>query len=218
MTMRRVVVVVLAFVLMTSLFAADEKVLSIVFSKDDEGKVPKGWKAEKTGEGEGSVWKVVADRTAPSKKGYVLAQTAAGPGPLFNLCVATDTRYKDVDVSVAFKAIKGKKDQGGGIVWRYQDANNYYIARMNPLEDNYRFYKVVAGVRKQLATKEDLPVRAGTWHTLRIKMVGERVECYLDGKKELEGKDDTFTRPGKIGLWTKADAQTYFDDLKVSGK
>src|SRR5262249_50095035 len=141
---------------------ADEKGRTIAFGKDDVGKVPKGWTADKTGKGEGSVWKVVADDTAPSKKGRVLAQTAESPGPMFNLCVADDTNLKDVEVTVAFKANKGAKDQGGGIVWRYQDNNNYYVARMNPLEDNYRLYKVVDGKRIQLATKEDLKIPAGT--------------------------------------------------------
>jgi hypothetical protein len=216
--MRWITTIALAGLLATSLVAADEKERSVVFSKDDEGKLPKGWKAEKTGKGEGSVWKVVADRTAPSKKGYVLAQTASGPNALFNLCVMTESNYKDVDVRVAFKAVKGVKDQGGGIVWRYQDANNYYIARMNPLEDNYRLYKVVAGKRIQLKTQEDLKVREGEWHTLRITMTGDQIACYLDGKKYLEAKDETYTRAGKIGLWSKADARTYFDDLKVSGK
>lgn len=188
------------------------------FTKEDVGKLPTGWKAGKTGEGEGSVWKVIEDATAPSKSGVVLAQTAEGPGPLFNLCVVEDSNRLDVEASVAFKAVKGKKDQGGGILWRYQDANNYYVARMNPLEDNYRVYKVVAGKRIQLGTREELKVPAGEWHTLKIKQAGDRIECYLDGKKELEAKDDAIAKAGKVGLWTKADAQTYFDDFKVSGK
>jgi hypothetical protein len=216
--MRRAAMIALAGLLLASVVAADEKARTVIFSKDDAGKLPEGWKAEKTGKGEGSIWKVVADKTAPSGKGYVLAQTAEGPGPMFNLCVANDGDYKDVDVTVAFKAVAGKKDQGGGIVWRYQDANNYYVARMNPLEDNFRLYKVVAGSRKQLKTQEELKVPTGTWHTLRITMVGDRIACYLDGKKHLEATDDTFTKAGKIGLWTKADAQTYFDNLKISGK
>jgi hypothetical protein len=188
------------------------------FGKDDVGKVPPGWKADQTGKGEGSVWKVVADDTAPSKSGYALAQTAEGPSALFNLCVAEGPSLKDLEISVAFKAVRGKKDQGGGLVWRYQDANNYYLARMNPLEDNYRLYKVVAGRRTQLATREDLKVPANEWHTLKVTQAGDRIECFLDGKKQLEGKDNTFTRAGKVGVWTKADAQTYFDALKVSGK
>jgi hypothetical protein len=96
--------------------AADEKARSVKFSKDDTDRVPAGWKAEKTGRGEGSVWKVVADDTAPSKSGYALAQTAESPGGLFNLCVLEDSKYKDLELSVSFKAVRGKNDQGGGLV------------------------------------------------------------------------------------------------------
>jgi hypothetical protein len=200
------------------LFAADDKPRIFRFGKDDLNKVPEGWKVDRTGKGEGSDWKVVEDKTTPSKSGYALAQAAASPAAMFNLCVVTDTNFKDGEISVAFKAMKGAKDQGGGIVWRYQDADNYYIARMNPLEDNFRVYKVVDGKRTQLDTKEDLKVPAGEWHTLSIKMIGDTMECALDGKKQLSAKDDTFSKAGKVGLWTKADAQTYFDDLTVNGR
>jgi hypothetical protein len=223
MKMRRpclTLVTVLSVVLSsTFLCQADEKPHQFQFSKEDAGKLPKGWKAAKTGEGDGSVWKVVADDTAPSKKGYVLAQTAEGPDRMFNLCVAEDTRFKDGEISVAFKAVKGKEDQGGGIVWRYQDNNNYYICRMNPLEDNFRVYKVVAGRRMQLAsTKNDIKVPAGEWHTIKITMKGDQIECFLDGKKHLEAKDDTFKEARKVGLWSKADAQTNFDNLTIVAK
>jgi hypothetical protein len=183
------------------------------FWKEDLGKLPQGWVAAKTGQGKGSVWKVVADDTSPSKTGYVLTQTAEGPRPLFNLCVVGKSRARDVEITVDFKALKGKIDQGGGFVWRYQDAKNYYVARMNPLEDNYRFYKVVAGKRTQLATREGLKVPAGKWHKLKIEQRGNVVKCYLDGKQVLEAKDDTFQQPGKVGLWTKADAVTSFDNF-----
>ena len=195
-----------------------QRPLSFRFGKEDAGKLPKGWTAAQTGKGAGSVWRAMADDTAPSKSGFVLAQTAESPAALFNLCVVDKTSYKDVELSVAFKAMKGMRDQGGGLVWRYQDADNYYIARMNPLEDNYRLYKVVSGKRTQLATKEDLKAPVGTWHVLTIKMAGDQIECSFDGKKYLEANDDTFTKAGKVGLWTKADAQSYFDDLKISGK
>ena len=142
---------------------------------------------------------VTADDTAPSKSGVALAQTAQSPSAVFNLCVAEDTSYTDVEVIVAFKAVRGDTDQGGGIVWRYQDANNYYIARMNPLEDNYRVYKVVAGKRIQLETREGLKVPAGEWHTLTVRMVGTKIECSLDGKKQLEARDDTFAAAGLVG-------------------
>jgi hypothetical protein len=202
----------------TLLSGADDKARSVKFGKDEAGKLPGGWTAAKTGQGEGSVWKVVADDTAPSKTGHALAQTAESPNALFNLCVLDDGKYKDVEASVAFKALKGKNDQGGGLVWRYQDANNYYIARMNPLEDNFRVYKVVGGKRIQLETKEGLKVPAGEWHTLKIKQEGDKIECWLDNKKYLEATDSAIKDAGKVGLWSKSDAQTEFDDLKISGQ
>jgi hypothetical protein len=197
---------------------ADEKETAVGFQKGDLGKVPAGWKADKTGKGDGSVWKVVADESAPSKTGYALAQTAESPGSMFNLCVADEPSLKDVEVSVAFKAVAGKKDLGGGIVWRYQDANNYYIARMNPLEDNFRVYKVENGKRNKEFQDADVKIPAGEWHTLKIKMVGDHIECFLDGKKYLDVKDGAFDKPGRVGLWTKADAQTHFDQFTMSGK
>jgi hypothetical protein len=162
---------------------------------------------------------VVEDVTAPSKSGAALAQQAEAPNPYFNLCIAEDTRFKDGVIEVAFKAIKGKNDQGGGIVWRYKDGDNYYICRMNPLEDNFRLYKVVAGKRIQLATtKDDVKAPANEWHTIRITMTGDAIECFLDGKKHLQAKDDTFKDAGKVGLWTKSDAQTHFDMLIIGAK
>ncbi|MFL5244185.1 MAG: family 16 glycoside hydrolase [Gemmataceae bacterium] len=205
--------------LMSAAFAmAEDKIKSAAFDKKDLGKVPAGWRAEKTGKGEGSVWKVVEDASAPSKSGFVLAQTAASPNALFNVCVVDDSRFKDGEVSVAFKAVKGKNDQGGGLVWRYQNADNYYICRMNPLEDNYRVYKVVAGKRTQLQTKEQLTVKTNEWHKLKVETEGGHIKCYLDGEKMLDVKDGTFPKAGKVGLWTKADAQTYFDQFRMTGK
>jgi hypothetical protein len=212
--MRRLSVV--AVLAATAVLAADPKPTAYPFKKDDAGKLPAGWSAEKTGEGEGSVWKVVADETAPSKSGYALAQTAESPEKFFNVCVVKDSNFKDVELSVAFKAVKGKLDQGGGVVWRFQDGDNYYVCRMNPLEDNFRVYKVIAGKRIQLQTKEDVKVPANEWHVIKVRQVGEQIECYLDGKKLLEAKDDAITRAGKVGLWSKADAQSYFDDLKAA--
>jgi hypothetical protein len=211
---------VLALVSFTLLTAADDGPRVFTFLEKDVGKVPLGWKEEHTGKGEGSIWKVVADPTAPSKKGYALAQTSGtATGAFFNLCVVEDSRSTDLEISVAFKAVQGKEDQGGGVVWRYKDADNYYICRMNPLEDNFRVYKVVAGKRMQLATtKDDVKVPGNEWHTVKAIMVGDRIECFLDGKKLLEAKDDTFKEAGKVGLWTKADAQTHFDQLTVTGK
>lgn len=197
------------------LYAGDDKAAAVRFNKSDVGKVPAGWTVAKTGNGEGSVWKVVEDDTAPSKSGCALAQTAESPSSVFNLCVRDAGTYQDVELIVDFKARAGKRDQGGGFVWRYQDHNNYYVCRMNPLEDNYRVYKVVNGKRSAEFQDAHAKVPVGEWHTLKVKMVGDRIECFLDGKKYLDVKDASITEAGKVGLWTKADAQTSFDNFKV---
>ena len=181
------------------------------------GQLPKGWTATQTGKGKGSVWKAVEDESSPDG-GKALAQVAAdAPEGLFNLCVAEAPRVQDLDLTVSFKATAGNTDQGGGPVWRYQDADNYYIARMNPLEDNFRVYKVVKGRRMQLGDAE-VTAAAGKWHTIRVVHTADHIQCYLNGKLHLDVKDDAIKAAGQIGLWTKADAQTRFAGLKVSGK
>src|SRR5437868_1552081 len=182
-TMRWTTVVVFAALAGTVLWAEEDKERTFKFSKDDVGKVPAGWKAEQTGKGEGSVWKVVEDETAPSKSGLALAQTAKSPGGVFNICVAQDTNFKDVELSVSFKAVAGDEDQGGGFVWRYQDNNNYYICRMNPLEDNYRVYHVVNGKRIQIGGKEGIKVPVGEWHKLKVEVKSKKMTGELDGDK-----------------------------------
>jgi hypothetical protein len=187
--------------------AAQDRKKSWTFDAEKPGVIP----AEFTNEvGE---WKIVAVETAPSKPN-VLAQLAKNERPVFNIALASGTSYTNLDITVKIRSIAGQIDQGGGVVWRARDAKNYYIARYNPLEDNYRVYKVEDGGRIQLGTAD--VKRSEGWHTLRVTMVGERIECYYDSKKYLEVSDSTFKEAGKIGLWTKADAQTHFDDLTVS--
>ena len=145
-----------------------------------------------------------------------MAKTAAGPNAMFNLCVKTKAIFgASVAVSVALKPIEGKDDQGGGVVWLYQDANNYYITRYNPLEDNFRVYKVVAGKRRQLATIENIAKIPG-WHTIHVTHAGKNITCTLDNKHRLNVTDDTFQKPGPVGMWTKADAQTHFDQFNAA--
>ena len=193
---------------------ADDRPVRWTFEDAKVDKLPDGWTADKTGKGEGSVWKVLEDASAPAGS-HVLAQTSSeGPNPLFNLCVCDETSLADVDLTVSYKAATGKKDQGGGLLWRYKDAGNYYIARENPLEGNFRVYRVVGGKRAQLSTA-DVKAAAGEWHTLRVVQRGDHIQCYLNDKLHLDVKDDTFKDAGKVGLWTKADAVTHFDDLKI---
>jgi hypothetical protein len=206
---------ILHFALVCATALADDKPVRWTFEDAGADKLPAGWAADKTGKGEGSVWKIVKDETAPAGP-QVLAQTSSdGPNPLFNLCVCDEASLTDVELSVSYKAVTGKKDQGGGLMWRYKDAGNYYIARENPLEGNLRVYRVVGGKRAQLATADVTPA-AGKWHMLRIVHRGDHIQCYLDDKLHLDVKDTTFKDAGKVGLWTKADAVTYFDDLKIA--
>jgi hypothetical protein len=208
--LRTAITAILALSLASVAFAAGPFVLSL--ENEKIGELPSGWTAGKTGTGSGSVWKVVAD--TDGKK--VLAQTSdLGPNSMFNLCIADNTNLTDIDISVRFKAVAGKLDQGGGPVWRLKDANNYYTARMNPLEDNFRVYKVVGGKRTQLGTA-NVKAADGKWHTIRVVQKGDHMECHFDGKSYLDVKDDSFKDAGKIGLWTKADAQAYFADLRAS--
>ncbi len=144
----------------------------------------------------------------------VLVQSAGSAEAVFNLVLAKGTSYRDVDLSVRLRSVAGRIDQGGGLVWRARDAGNYYIARYNPLEDNLRLYTVVDG-RRQMIESATVRIDHDAWHTLRIAMRGDQIECFLDGTKYLDRQDGTFSDAGQIGLWTKADAQTHFDDLSV---
>ncbi len=212
----RLVCVITAVAAMWLVAADQAKEIRWTFEDAAAGTVPEGWSSAKTGKGTGSVWKVLDDRAAPSGT-HVLAQISSeGPNRLFNLCVYDKATLTDVDIRVSFKAVKGEIDQGGGPVWRYRDENNYYIARMNPLEDNFRVYKVVKGKRTQLDSS-DAKAPAGKWHTIRVVQRGKHIQCYLNGKLHLDLNDDTFTDQGKVGLWTKADAVTSFDDFTYSG-
>jgi len=207
----------LALVMAVSATSYASDVFRMSLENATVGKLPQGWIAATTGEGPGSAWNVVEDPAAPAGK-KVLAQTSTeGPQRLFNLCVAENTSFTDLDLTVAFNAVAGKIDQGGGPVWRYKDAGNYYLARMNPLENNFRVYKVVAGKRTQLATA-DVTAAIGAWHTIRVVHQGQHIQCYFNGKLSLDVTDNAFPNAGKIGLWTKADAQTRFADLRTKEK
>lgn len=166
------------------------------------------------GPAEGLVTEVGRWEVAPDGKNRVFAQRAESPDAAFNLALTEQAKARDLDLSVRLRAVDGKVDRGGGLVWRAKDKANYYVARYNPLENNLRAYKVVNGVRTQLGTA-DVPGDLA-WHTLRVSMLGSKMMCQLDGKTYLEVVDATFAGPGLVGLWTKADARTDFDDLTLA--
>jgi len=171
------------------------------------GALPKGWTPGVTRTGEPK-WAVAHDPSAPSAPN-VLAQTGHGAFPF---CVDPSVSLADGYVEVKFKPISGREDQAGGIVWRFKDEDNYYITRANALEDNVTIYHTVKGSRRSFASI-DTKVSSQAWHTLRIEFQGKRFSVYFDGRRVIEAEDDTIQGPGAVGVWTKADSVTHFDDF-----
>ena len=187
------------------------------FDSEAAGDLPGGWKIETTHpRGADATWRIIADSEAPSG-GHVLALTSPNHdyGGAYNLCWTDAVHFRDGIVEVKARANTGEEDQGGGPIWRAQDKNNYYIARYNPLEHNFRIYYVKDGARKKLASAPRLTIGVGEWFTIRIVHNGSRIEGWLNGSRLLEISDTTFKDAGGVGLWTKADAVTAFDDFSV---
>jgi hypothetical protein len=198
--MKSNLIVVLAFALSAS---AD----TLNFDVAAPGKPPAGWTATKTGPGE-SKWTVERDPSAPSQPN-VLKQSGTAAYPV---CLREGTNLQDGFVEVKFKPVSGEDDRAGGVVWRAKDADNYYLARANALEDNVRIYHFVNGQRTQFQGA-DLKVASGQWHTLRVEFRGRSFKVFLDGKHLFDAEDTTIKDAGKVGVWTKADSVTLFDDF-----
>jgi hypothetical protein len=189
---------------------------AISFESNQIGAAPEGWTSTLTGSGDPK-WTIESDETAPSKS-KVLKQSGRATYPLI---LKNDTNIKDGFVEMKFKAIAGSEDRAAGIVWRAKDANNYYVVRANALEDNVVLYKTVKGVRSSLdivgrkgGYGVNVAVPSSTWHTLRIDFKASRFSVSFNGKQLFEVEDSTFTDAGKVGLWTKADSVTLFDEVK----
>ena len=185
---------------------------TINFDKSPTGSAPAGWTATQTGTG-AAKWTVVPDDTAPSKPN-VLKQSGQATYPV---CLKDDTSIKDGFVEVKFKPISGKEDQAGGVNWRARDANNYYTARANALEDNVTVYHTVNGRRTE-KKRANAKVATNQWHTIRVDFQGTHVTVTFDGRKAIEWDDETFKEAGKVGVWTKADSVTLFDDFSFGAK
>jgi hypothetical protein len=154
-------------------------------------------------------WAVEDMPGAPSGKRVLMLRPK---GSAFNVIVAPGGPYTDVDVSVRFKPISGQEDASGGIVFRFSDGR-YYVVRANALENNFRLYYYDRG-RHQLATATVQPPALGQWHTLRVVALANLIQAYLNGQRLLEHRDSRFSS-GQVGLWTKSDSVTAFDDVEV---
>jgi len=169
---------------------------------------------ETAGRGTPAVWKVVEDNIASGVTRAFGTVENANFGRTFAVALVDGSRMEDLDLRIRVRAVAGKEDQGGGPVWRAVDADNYYTARWNPLEDNFRVYHVKDAERSQIATTK-VKADPKAWHEIRIVMRGQKIEAWFDGGHKLEVSDPTFTEPGRVGFWVKADACTLFDDLKA---
>src|SRR6266581_4713335 len=200
---KTVATVMLSAAMLVGIAPAD----TVNFDNLNTGAPPPGWTATKTGSGTAK-WTVEKDDTAPSKPN-VLKQSGQATYPV---CIKDDTNLKDGFVEVKFKPISGKEDQAGGLIWRAKDSNNYYIARANALENNVTIYHTINGRRtekKRTKTK----VSSNQWHTLRVDFQANHFTVTYDGKKAIEWDDDKFKDAGRVGVWTKADSVTEFDDF-----
>ena len=206
--MKTLLIASLASTAVAALSSAD----TVNFDNFKTGAAPPGWTATQTGSGSAK-WSVEKDDSAPSKPN-VLKQSGQATFPV---CIKNDTSLKDGFVEVKFKPVAGKEDQAGGVIWRVQDANNYYISRANALEDNVTIYHTINGKRvafKNINTK----VTSGVWHTLRVEFQGNQFTVIFDGNKVIDATDESFANAGKVGVWTKADSVTEFDNFTYGAK
>jgi 3-keto-disaccharide hydrolase len=216
--MRSIVVLFVALCVACVCFAE-----TINFDKAAPGAMPPGWTVAMTHKGGSPKWEIIKDDSAPSKPNVLAQVSTDATGGRFPLAVYDQASLTDGTLSVKFKAISGNTDQAAGLVWRYQDPDNYYIVRANALEDNIVLYKVEKRQRIALAPKGTPSKTYGvkhrvpkqTWSTLSVTFRGNLFTVSFDGQKVFDVEDSTFTAAGKVGLWTKADSVTYFDDFNI---
>ena len=181
------------------------------------GKMPPGWSVAMTNGGRAPDWQIIRDGSAPTQP-YVLALTSNDPPNHSPLAILDTMAVRDGDISVRLKPLTGHADQAGGLVFRYRDANNYYLARANALEKSVALFKVQNGQTTPLcaAVRHDIP--AGAWSILKVSVRGNRFQVYINHRRILQAQDATFQTTGKVGLWTRGNSATYFDDFRVYPK
>jgi hypothetical protein len=184
---------------------------TVNFDSFNAGALPAEWICGVTGSG-ASRWTVEAAADAPSKPN-VASQSAVGDFPW---CALKNVSLADGYVEVKFKALSGRHDQAGGVMWRWKDGNIYYVARANALENNVSLYYTANG-RRNTIKYVDAPVPTNKWHTLRVEFSGASIKVSLNGKTYIDVQDKRISAAGAVGMWTKADSVTVFDDFIFSG-
>jgi hypothetical protein len=187
---------------------------------DQSTQLPQGWQSGSTGQGRAK-WEVIAEQTAPTKPN-VLRQSGEAT---FTWAAKMDVAIKDGFVEVKMNPVSGREDQAGGIIWRVLDANNYYVVRANALEGNVVLYKTVNGKRSSLQVKGrmfgygvDAKVPSGKWSTLRVEFSDKFFTVFFNGERLFDVEDETFKDAGGVGVWTKADSVTLFDNFIFGGR
>ncbi len=203
---------------------ATEPTMHTDFEAVEIDQAPPGFSTALTGGGGPGAWVVLQDPVGPSATKVLVQRSADSTSYRFPLCIADTFSAADLDLSVRFAPISGTIDRAAGLVWRYRDAENYYVARANALEGNVVLYKVERGKRSDLkptdaglfayGVKTEVP--SGAWSELRVTARGTRFAVWLNGKHLFDVEDATFPGPGRVGLWTKADSVTAFDDLRAA--
>lgn len=185
------------------------------FRKDRLDASPAGFTFARTGHGREGRWRVVQDATGPAGD-HVLAQLEADDtDDRFPVAVADEPLLRDLRLEVRCRPVSGKTDEACGLVFRYRDPGDYYVARANALEDNVNLYRVVGGRRRQLEGWSG-KVPRGVWHTLAVEARGDRLRVFWEGAPIIDIQDRTFPDAGKVGVWTKADSVTHFAALSVT--
>ena len=195
------------FLGVTAMTASAIDINTVNFDSTRVGTLPEGWIAGVTGKG-APKWAVEPEASAPTPPN-VLKQSGRGTFPW---CVKKDAAIADGFVEVKLKPLAGREDQAGGVLWRWKDANHYYVARANALEDNVSLYYTEGGSRKEIKYV-DAPVPRNAWHTLRVEFSGRHIRVILDGVARIELDDAHIAGAGAVGVWTKADSVTLFDDF-----
>jgi hypothetical protein len=196
------------FLILVLLLSGSNVMAQVVdFDQLRPGALPAEWVCGVTGSGKAQ-WTVEAAQDAPSKPN-VLKQSGVGDFPW---CAFAKDSIENGFVQVTFKPISGRQDQAGGVLWRWKDGNNYYVARANALENNVSLYHTTKG-RRNTIKYVDAPVAKNTWHTLRVEFAGPAIKVILDGKTYIDLRDTHITGAGAVGMWTKADSVTAFDDF-----
>ena len=211
-----------ASILVTMALIGHGATRKVDFSEDPVGQAPKGFEFGHTAKvGAPGKWVVQAE----GSNKYLAQIDPDNTRSRFPVAVLSDVTAADVDLSTRFRPVSGRVDQAAGLVWRFQNEDNYYIVRANALENNVVLYKVEKGKRTDLPLKGEgrtygkkAQVPSGQWSTLRVVAAGPRFEVFLNGSKLYDVEDSTFGQAGKVGLWTKADSVTQFDDVTIETK